>query len=113
MGAIAIFFDGASYIEYHGWLRIDGLIEPLDFGHQGWYCNFFVIMLFSWIFSQRRTECFYENYALTKSAKRPRVPLIEESKEKLRTMFSDATAKRVKSVENLYFNKYQQRYEIL
>ena len=50
---------------------------------------------------------------MTKSAKRPRVQLIEESKEKLRTMFADATAKRVKSVENLYFNKYKQRYEIL
>ena len=64
-------------------------------------------------FSQRRTECFYENYALTTSAKRPRVPLIEESKEKLRTMLADATAKKVTLVENLYFNKYQQRYEIL
>ena len=50
---------------------------------------------------------------MTKSAKRPRVQLIEESKEKLRTLCADATAKTVKLVENLYFNKYQQRHEIL
>ena len=35
MDAIAMFFHGASYIKYCGWLGIDGLIEPLDFGHQG------------------------------------------------------------------------------
>ena len=71
-------------------------------------------MLFYFLdFSRRRTECFYENYAITKSAKRPRVPLIEESKEKLRTMFADDTRKQIAIVENIYFNKYRQRKWIL
>ena len=65
------------------------------------------------MYSRRKwTECFYENYAMTKSAKRPRVPLIEDSKEKLRTIFADNTSKQITMVENMYFNKYAMTHKI-
>ena len=49
---------------------------------------------------------------MTKSAKRPRVPLIEDLKEKLRTIFADTISKQITMVENMYFNKYAMTHKI-
>lgn len=40
---------------------------------------------------EQRYACFFENYSLTNKAKRPRVPVVDDSKPILRTVFLNET----------------------
>lgn len=57
-------------------------------------------------FRLKRYYCFLDNLKKTRQKQRPKVPLIEKSKKRLRALTSERVEGIVSLVKTLYFDKY-------
>ena len=61
-----------------------------------------------YVFRLHRYQCFLNHLHKTEKKKRPYIPAIDGSKEKLRKYYSEIVEEHISFVNDLYYRKYKQ-----